>query len=187
MNDPSTSDLVKRRIKSPFSVQSKMARFAWGAAWLFLFRPSPRALHSWRRGLLRMFGANVAATAKIYPGVKIWAPWNLRIGEVVGIADGVTLYSQAAIILEDHVTVSQEAYLCTGSHDYRSASFPLWTAPIHVKRNVWIAARAFIHPGTTISEDAVVGACAVVTDDVPAGAIVSGNPAVIRKFRNEYN
>lgn len=181
------SKLAQVRSRSPFSRRSKLARLLWGAVYLLLFRPSPRAMHGWRRMLLRLFGASVSSTAHIYPGARIWAPWNLRIGLLVGIADDAVLYSQGEIVLEDYVTVSQEAYLCTGSHDYRVDGFPLWTARIHIKRNAWVAARAFIHPGVSVGEHAIVGACAVVTKNVPDGAVVSGNPAIIIRIRDEYN
>jgi putative colanic acid biosynthesis acetyltransferase WcaF len=133
--------------------------------------------------LLRVFGAKVSSTCNIYPGAEIWAPWNIQIGEVVGIADRAVLYSQARIEIADHVTISQEAYLCTGSHDYNSPQFTLWTAPIIIGRNSWVAARAFVHPGVCIGQNAVIGACAVVTRDVADGAIVAGNPAKVIRIR----
>lgn len=159
-------------------------RILWSVVWLCLFRPSPRVFFQWRRSLLRVFGAAVGPGSRIYPGVKIWAPWNLKIGRVVGVADGATLYSQGEIILEDYVTISQEAYICTGTHDYRIANFPLVTKPVIVRRNAWVAARAFVHPGVTIGAGAVVGACAVVTKDVLANEIVAGNPAKVVKLKS---
>ena len=50
-------------------------------------------------------------------------------------------------------------------------------APVEIKSNVFIGARAVILPGVTINEWAVVGAGAVVTRDVPEYSIVAGNPA----------
>lgn len=170
-----------------FSISNRLIRAIWRLVYVLAFRVSPRPAHGWRRFLLRLFGAKISGTAHVYPCAVIWAPWNLEIGESVGIADDAVLYSQDKITLEDCVTVSQEAYLCTGSHDYRRDGFPLWTAKIWVKRNAWVAARAFIHPGVTVGENAVVGACAVVTRDVPPGAIMAGNPAVAVKFRDEYH
>jgi putative colanic acid biosynthesis acetyltransferase WcaF len=168
---------VEKRNRSPFALRQRLARLLWNAVWFGLFLPSPRPCFGWRRFLLRTFGAKIAGSARVYPGAKIWAPWNLVIGESVGVADGATLYSQDVITLGDYVTVSQEAYLCTGSHDYNQLSMPLWTAPISVGRNSWVAARAFVHPGVNVGDDAVVGACAVVTKDVAPRAIVAGNPA----------
>jgi acetyltransferase-like isoleucine patch superfamily enzyme len=55
--------------------------------------------------------------------------------------------------------------------------------PILIERNVWIGFEACVLPGVTIGEGAVVGAKAVVPDDVPPFTVVAGNPArVIRRL-----
>lgn len=50
-------------------------------------------------------------------------------------------------------------------------------APVVIGRKVWLGAAVTVLPGVTIGDDAVVGAGAVVTKDVPANAIVAGVPA----------
>jgi acetyltransferase-like isoleucine patch superfamily enzyme len=55
--------------------------------------------------------------------------------------------------------------------------------PIKIGNDVWIGHGAFILPGVTIGDGAVVGAMAVVAKDVPAYAIVAGNPATVRRMR----
>lgn len=57
-------------------------------------------------------------------------------------------------------------------------------APIVIGRGVWIGANVTVLPGVTIGDDAVVAAAAVVTRDVPAGAVVVGAPA--RVVRSVY-
>lgn len=57
--------------------------------------------------------------------------------------------------------------------------------PIHVGRNVWIGGGAIILPGVRIGDDALIGAGAVVTRDVPAGATVVGNPARVLMPRTD--
>lgn len=91
----------------------------------------------------------------------------------------VDCYSAAPIVVGANSTVSQRAYLCAASHDFRQPNFPLIVGPITIRSNVWVAAEAFIGPGVTIEDHAVVGARAVVTRDVPSEAIVAGNPARI--------
>lgn len=120
----------------------------------------------------------------VYPGVKIWAPWNLHIGDETGVANGVTLYSQGLIAIGKRVVISQGAHLVAGTHDYTDPGFPLITFPITVKDHVWVAAEAFLHPGVTIEEGAVIGARSVVTKDMPAWMVCAGHPCVPLKERN---
>ncbi len=77
--------------------------------------------------------------------------------------------------------ISQRAYLCTGSHDYRRETFPLVTRPITVRAGSWVAAAAFVAPGVEIGAGSVVAAGSVVTASVPPGSVVRGNPAVVVK------
>ncbi|MFC2694612.1 MAG: DapH/DapD/GlmU-related protein [Lactobacillus sp.] len=56
--------------------------------------------------------------------------------------------------------------------------------PVHLERNCWLGANVTILPGITVGENAIVGAGAVVTKDVPANTVVVGNPArIIRKLQ----
>lgn len=72
-------------------------------------------------------------------------------------------------------------------HDYLATPRPHAEAtafrPITIGNDVWIGHGAFILPGVTIGDGAVVGAMSVVTRDVPPYAIVAGNPARVRKMR----
>jgi putative colanic acid biosynthesis acetyltransferase WcaF len=93
------------------------------------------------------------------------------------LAPGVECYNVDVVHLAAGAIVSQRAHLCTASHDFNDADFPLVAAPIRVEEKAWVCAEAFVGPGVTVHEGAVVGARAVVTKNVPAGAIVVGNPA----------
>ena len=60
-------------------------------------------------------------------------------------------------------------------------------APIHVNNDVWIGADVTILDGVTIGEQAIVGAGAVVTEDVPPRTVVAGVPAKkIKDIEEEY-
>ena len=155
----------------------KLRRALWGVAWIILYRPSPTIAHAWRRFLLRSFGASIGPDAHPYPSAWIWAPWNLEMGPRSCLAPAVNCYSAARIVLGEDSIVSQGAYLCSASHDFRDPGFPLVTGPIVIGRGAWVAAEAFIGPGVKIGAEAVVGARAVVTRDVSSGSVVAGNPA----------
>ncbi len=57
------------------------------------------------------------------------------------------------------------------------------TKPVIIEDNVWIGCRAIILKGVHIGKNAVVGAGAIVTKDVPEYAIVGGNPAKVIRMR----
>ncbi len=156
----------------------------WQCAWLLLFRPSPWFWHVPRRALLRLFGARVGRAVQIMPSARIWAPWNLSLGDYATVSHGVDLYSVARIDIGSHATVSQRAFLCTASHHVDHPNMPLLSAPIRIENGAWVAAEAFVAPGVTIGTDAVAGARAVVLHDVPACTIVAGNPARIIRERH---
>ena len=159
------------------SIANKALRAVWGVIWLLLYRPSPTPLHAWRRLLLRVFGASIAAGAHPYPRAKIWAPWNLSMAAHSCLANDVDCYCVAAVSLGEHATVSQYSYLCTASHDYRDPAMPLVVAPIVIEQEAWVAADAFVGPGVKVGAGAVVGARSTVVADVPPWAVVAGSPA----------
>lgn len=132
-----------------------------------------------RVAVLRAFGAKVGAGVLIRQGVRVHWPWKLEIGNNVWIGVDAWLLNLEPVRIESDVCISQGAFLCTGSHDPNSPSFDFDNAPIHIRRGAWIAARASILRGVTIGENAVVGATALVTADVPAGARALAPRAVV--------
>ena len=167
---------IDARTGPSFSLRNRIARVAWGVFRALLFRPSPRPFHSWRSAILRLFGAKLGRGCHIYPGARIWAPWNLTCGERVGVGDGAILYNQAPITLGKRSVISQGAHLCTGTHDYASPHFELVARPIVVGDDAWLAAECFVHPGVTIGDGAVIGARSVVTRNMPAWTVCAGHP-----------
>ena len=160
----------------------RRGRSAWFVQfwWIFealLVRPTPQVLYAWRRFAWRLFGARVGRNVLIRPGVHVTFPWNVEIGDYCWIGDNVTLYSIAQITIAEHSVVSQEAYLCTASHDHLDPSFPLITSPITLESECWIAARVFVGPGVRIGRGAVVGACSLIVSDAPPATIMAGIPA----------
>lgn len=135
--------------------------------------PWPSAL---RCAFLRLFGAKVGNGVVIRAKVNITFPWRFSAGNHVWIGEEVLILSLAPVTLEDSVCISQRAFLCTGSHDYRKRSFDLITKPITIRRGAWVAAQAFVALGVEIGEGAVVGAGCVVAANVAAGVVVRGNP-----------
>jgi putative colanic acid biosynthesis acetyltransferase WcaF len=149
---------------------------------LFFQNPLPWP-SSWRAGLLRAFGATIGRAAVIRANVNISHPWRLALGHHVWIGEGVGILSLAQVNIGSNVCISQRAYLCTGSHDFRREDFALKTAPITVGDGTWIAAMTFIGPGVAVGSGAVVAAGSVVFKSVAADTFVRGNPAVAEEIR----
>lgn len=147
----------------------------WQALWMLA---SSLVVSQWwcplrlRVALLRAFGAEIGTGVVIKHRVRIHWPWKLTIGDHSWIGENAYLLNLEPVTIGHDVCISQEAMLCTGSHDHRSPTFEFDNAPIVVEDGAWVAARATVLRGCTIGRDAVVGAGALVTADVPAGAVV---------------
>ncbi len=165
------------------STANKLARTVWQLVWLLFYRPTPRLCHRWRCFLLRMFGAKLGKAVHPYPSARIWAPWNLEMGDHACLSEGVDCYCVDKIRIGAHSTVSQYSFLCSASHDYTQAAFPLVTAAITIGERVWIAADVFVGPGVTIGDGTVVTARSSVFKAIPAWVVARGNPAVPMKRR----
>ena len=100
------------------------------------------------------------------------------------LANDVDCYSVDAVVLGEFATVSQQAMLCTATHDYNDLQFSLVTRPITIGPRAWVGARAFVGPGVNVGEGAVVGAASAVFHDVASWTVVGGNPARQLKTRD---
>tara|TARA_A100001015_G_C14974971_1_gene706841 strand:- start:749 stop:1180 length:432 start_codon:yes stop_codon:yes gene_type:complete len=134
-------------------------------------------MNPWRLFILKIFGANISGIPFVHSTAKIEIPWHLIMMHRACLGDRANAYSLAKIEVHEGATVAQEAYLCTGTHDFKSPTLQLVTEEIIVEKNAFIGARAVILPGVKISENSVVGAMSVVTKDVGNQQIVAGNPA----------
>jgi putative colanic acid biosynthesis acetyltransferase WcaF len=175
-------DIASNRKLAKYSIKEKVARVLWGLA-SFAFRFSPRTFFSWRCFLLKCFGAKIGKHVHFYNSAKIYFPWNLSIGDWSAIGEDVFIYNLGSVVIGNRVTISQRAHLCAGTHDYTDTTMPLLKPPITIQDQVWVCADAFVGPGVTVSQGAVVAARAVVVKDVPPWTVVGGNPARLLKRR----
>jgi len=162
---------------SPWSVRTRIVILLWEYAWLLFCSWTPKPLNAWRLLWLRLFGAKIHGYPFVHQRARIQIPWNLTLHDRACLGDRTNAYSLGEIEIHEHATVAQEAYLCTGTHQFDDPALPLQTAKITIGAKAFIGARAFILPGVTIGAGAIVGACSVVTKDVLADSVVAGNPA----------
>lgn len=133
--------------------------------------------------ILRGFGAKLAPCVVVKPKAKITFPWKLSVGTNSWIGEEAWLLNLDRITVGSNVCISQRAFLCTGSHNWKKETFDLITKPIVIEDGAWICADVFIGPGVTIGKNTVVTAGSVVTKDMPSDMICSGNPCVVVKKR----
>lgn len=176
-------DVQANRKARKWSNKELIGRLLWEILRFPFFTCTPRLFWGWRRFVLRAFGAKIGRDVRLHPTVRIAVPWNLEIGDHVGIGENVVLYALGHITIGERATISQYAHLCAGTHDYSIGTMPLLKLPIVVRNDVWICADAFVGPGVNVGTRAVVGARAVVVQDVEDDAIVAGNPARLIKMR----
>lgn len=185
MTDTNKRSIHTQKLTSalPPSFRNKLGRILWGIVWLLFYRPTPRFLHPWRCFLLRLFGAKLGKAVHPYPSARIWAPWNLEMGDHSCLSEQVDCYCVDKIRIGAHATVSQYSFLCTASHDYSDPDMPLVTAPISIGERTWITADVFIAPGVSVGEGAVILARSSVFKSIEPWVVAAGNPARFIKLR----
>jgi putative colanic acid biosynthesis acetyltransferase WcaF len=97
----------------------------------------------------------------------------------------VICYNVALVHLEEYSIVSERSYICPGSHDIDDPSFQIFARPIRIGRYAWIAVEAFLGPGVTVGEGAVLGARGVASKDMQPWGVYAGNPAKYIRQRKQ--
>lgn len=130
-----------------------------------------------KRLILRAFGASVGEGVVIKPRVNIKHPWKLSVGAYSWIGEGVWLDNLVDVSIGANVCISQDAYVLTGSHDYKRADFALITKPVQIEDGAWIGAKGVVCPGVRVGRNAVITVGSVLTRDATPNGIYAGNPA----------
>lgn len=137
--------------------------------------------------LSEILGKEVDESVRVFLPIYINFGKFTTFGKRVFINFNCTFLDRGGITLEDDVLIGPNVLLVTENHPEEPAHRKdVYARPIHIKRGAWLGAGVKVLPGITIGEDAIVGAGAVVTKDVPDGAIVVGNPArIVRDVKRE--
>lgn len=125
-----------------------------------------------RVAVLRWFGADIGEHVLVRHRVRVHWPWKLSIGDNSWIGEGAWLLNLEPITIGANVCISQDALLCTGSHNALSRTMEFDNAPIVIGDGAWVAVRAVVLRGVTIGPGATVAAGAVVAQDVPPGGVI---------------
>ena len=138
--------------------------------------------------LLQQIVGELAQGAFICPPLYCTYGRHIHLGERSYINMGATLLDNAPIRIGADVMIGPNVQIYTAAHalDADERIQGVETAlPVTIEDRVWIGGGAILLPGITIGREAIVGAGAVVTRDVPAGARVVGNPARILHARDK--
>jgi len=129
---------------------------------------------------------------KIGEGLWIEPPFhcdygvNITLGSQVYFNFNCVVLDPAPITIGSHVLFGPAVQLCTAAHPIRASERRTgreFARPIEIGPDVWVGAGAIICPGVHIGSRSVIGAGSVVTRDIPADVIASGNPCrVVREI-----
>jgi acetyltransferase-like isoleucine patch superfamily enzyme len=136
----------------------------------------------------------VGPSAKIAPNVSIRNGERISIGARAHIGERCYLWAgdgTGRVIIGDDALFGPEVFLTAS--DYETApGIPVMTQPkrerdVVIGRDVWLGARVVVVAGVTIGDGCIVGAGAVVTHDLPPGAMAAGVPARVIGWRGGIN
>lgn len=178
-----TVDLGRYRVTGYSPGAGLLRRTLWYVIDVLVFANPLFPFYRPKRSILRLFGARIGHGVVIKPRVKIKHPWRLTVGEHCWIGEGVWIDNLNEVTIGSNVCISQDAYLLTGNHDYKSMAFTLITRPIRIEDGAWVGARGVVCPGISMGRNSVLTVGSILTRDADANGIYTGNPATWIKSR----
>ncbi|MGE7993809.1 sugar O-acetyltransferase [Pseudomonas sp. NPDC089554] len=152
--------------------------------WMQRYNHSAELLNEGRHALLMEHFASVGEGVVIRPPFYCDYGYNISVGKNTFMNFSVVILDVLPVRIGDDCQIAPSVQIYTADHpldpELRRTGLESGR-PVNIGNNVWIGGGAIILPGVTIGDNAVVGAGSVVTRDVPAGAVVVGNPARVRQ------
>ena len=112
---------------------------------------------------------------------------QVSLGDFSGIGVNASIGGKCTI--GKFVMMGPNCTIYSRNHEFSDVSRPMMEQgyseekEVVIGDDVWIGGNVTILPGVKIGSHSIIGACSVVTKDVPEYAIVAGNPAAVKKFR----
>ena len=135
--------------------------------------------------ILKAYGTQIGPEFDFHGRLQLHGTYQiagkLTIGKQCHIGPNVTLDLSASIVVEDQCTIALNSQILThhdvGYSPLRYKAYPTHVASVHIERGAFIGAGSTILAGVRVGQYSVVGAGAVVTQDVPEYTVVGGIPA----------
>lgn len=156
------------------------AEAAQARAWMARYNTLLAASDAERHAALTEMLGSIGEGSVICPPFHCDYGRNIFLGRGVFLNFNCVLLDVTTITIGDLTQIGPGVQILTPDHPRDPAQRRQaleFGRPITIGANVWIGGGALLMPGVTVGDDAIIGAGAVVTRDVPAGATVMGNPA----------
>jgi acetyltransferase-like isoleucine patch superfamily enzyme len=143
-------------------------------------------------GVLIFHPENITLGCNVYVGhqtiLKGYYRNEVRIGDRTWIGQQCFMHGAGGIAIGACVGIGPGVKILTSQHKEAGRHLPVLlspieTAPVVIDDDADIGIGAILLPGVTVGKGAVVGAGAVVTNDVPPYAVVAGTPARVLRYR----
>jgi maltose O-acetyltransferase len=168
--------------------RTRVAAYAVVARWLpASSNPAGAVWRNTRRVIAAPLFASAGKDINIEHGAYFGDGSQVSIGDRSGI--GINCRIHGPVVIGRDVMMGPDVVILARNHEHSDPTRPMIdqgysaNATVTIGNDVWIGTRAIILPGVTVHDGAIVGAGAVVTKDVPAGAVVVGNPAKVIRQR----
>jgi acetyltransferase-like isoleucine patch superfamily enzyme len=185
--------LVRNRMLTP-----KYALLALRLAWRRFLTPTGRRMVL--DGMLFLAPGvklQIGKAARVRFGRWVWIghgtkirchEGNVRIGAKTVLGQECTISAYQHVSIGEQCIVADRVMLIDFDHNVAEVERPIrvqgiYKRDVRVGSNVWIGYGAQILRGVTVGDNAIIGASAVVTKDVPANAVVAGAPARVIRMR----
>ena len=158
----------------------------WRAIFLKIIRYLPEKWGRIRAFCVRKYIRKAGRDLSI--GRKCYIASETQIGDGSGV--GYNCIINAGVTIGSNVMMGPNVTIYTNNHCTKDVTIPMRfqgmteCKPVIIEDDVWIGGQVCILPGVRLGIGAVIGACAVVSKDVPPYAVVVGNPGRVVKFRN---
>jgi acetyltransferase-like isoleucine patch superfamily enzyme len=144
----------------------------------------------WRTRALRSKFERFGRGSSVSFGTRILDPGNIRVGSRSTIPNTSVIDGRGGLTIGNDCLLGFENVILTSTHASDRVDLPMldqgmYEAPVSIGDDVWTGCRVVILPGVRIGSHAIIGAGAVVTNDIPDWAVAAGVPARVLRDRRD--